>query len=871
MASDKQVLAAITMKTGGDVRYFELIQLTCGDDRRKCYVCVGKHSLFFLRQDLNGPIHDGADVYYSSIAKILQDENSDQHCLLSLTEELPGWPSDRLFLKAENRSLFLRHFRCNWQTDHMWRLGRVVIFPLSVHPITKETSYDNYVAPYQGYSWTKFQGYRFMVPEGFVDQANSIQEEETGEYVNEQGVSLVVHVHEAFSLEQLSQMNRDNIRWVAADYKMQLCAHEAQFYVLKNAPRDKHMNLSADVAQWHQWELLIRTRSATIICLIMRRQYIPPVCCAAQDIAVLLRCPEEEWKRAELPLVLEAYRIADSLCTDAPNVSAYRDMVQAKLDTLRFNEEGAEWAAAHLKLKSCWEVEAVRFVKSLWKLYCDDKVEGYDPQVLELSAQEVLVDAGPEDQWGHLECIDNFHDFFLKLMKEGEGLPSGVQAEALDEEAKLKIQHSWLARIARYFAWAVDGGLLGARFNLDLMIEGLSALTEESYKKAYAAFLFLLHLRTRDMTKPFLEVSLTQQMRGRNLSQWAFNDRVMLAVLSTDFLKKQIGKGRDADFFRCLANLLEAGCGVTLKAYICRLFMEMKASREADTKKDDDSSANLIVVPAMLSLLRTGGSFLATYASAALVNLSSGNQAVKMLLMGQGMAKLAVQNMQAKEDDLSYYTLMLMVNLTKEPHNRSVIASAGLIPILYDIMTSSYGQVRPTGKKAQGMSTAALGSIAKERLLTQTCIVIGQFCNDDRFREQFIDIYPHTAKCLMYIFNTVRMGCTLCSKVMFALKQLCASRNDQKHYVGTRAIPHLIEGLKDHDTDMNLEFVYQALLLLIMLSGPPANCELMYKEGLVPVLEQLSSHPSAKRSDGFHARVSILLHSMSDIAAADNP
>ena len=36
-----------------------------------------------------GPIHDGADVYYSSIAKVLQDENSDQHCLLSLTEELP--------------------------------------------------------------------------------------------------------------------------------------------------------------------------------------------------------------------------------------------------------------------------------------------------------------------------------------------------------------------------------------------------------------------------------------------------------------------------------------------------------------------------------------------------------------------------------------------------------------------------------------------------------------------------------------------------------------------------------------------------------------------------------------------------------------
>ena len=243
------------------------------------------------------------------------------------------------------------------------------------------------------------------------------------------------------------------------------------------------------------------------------------------------------------------------------------------------------------------------------------------------------------------------------------------------------------------------------------------------------------------MTRPFVEVSLAAQMKNKNLSQWMFNDQVMLAILSTDFLKKQISKGhpkgRDADFFRCLANLLEADCGVTLKAYICRIFMEMRAHLPEKNAKAEDTSADLIVVPAMLSLLKSGGVFLAIYASAALVNLSNGNQAVKMVLMAEGMAKTAVRNMQGKDDDLSYYTLMLLVNLTKEPHNRSVIASAGLIPLLYDILTSSYSQVRPA-KKRQGSQGAALGSIAKERLLTQTCIVIGQFCNDDRFREQFI-------------------------------------------------------------------------------------------------------------------------------------
>ena len=471
--SDRQVLAAIGMKTGGDCRYFELVHLTCGDLRRTCFACVGKHSLFFLRQDLNGPLHDDADVYYSLIGGIVQDENSDQHCLLTMTDELPNWQSDRLFIKAENRPLFLRHLRCNWQTDHMWRLGRVVVFPLSSHPITKETSFDNYVLPYHGYRWTKFQGYRFMVPERFTDQANSIQDSETGEYVDEQGISLVVHVHEAFSLEQLSQIYRDNIRWVAADYKVQLCAEEKQFYVIKNCSRDKRMNLAADLSQWHQWELIIRTRQATILCLVMRRQYMPPSCCNAQDIAVLLRCPEEHWKDRETSLLLESYTIADSLCTDSPNVSVYRDVVQAKLDALRFDEEGIEWVATHLKLKTCWEVEAVRFVKSIWKLFCDDKVDGYDPKVLEMSPQEVFLDAGQDDEWASLECIDNFQSFFNDMLTRGEGLPlSGTQADALDEDAKLRIQHSWHARVARYFAWAVDGGLLGARFNLELMIEG---------------------------------------------------------------------------------------------------------------------------------------------------------------------------------------------------------------------------------------------------------------------------------------------------------------------------------------------------------------------------------------------------------------
>lgn len=610
MASDRQILAAMGMKTGGECRYFELIDYVCGDQRKTCFACVGKHSIFFLRRDLNGPIHDGADLNYNNIAKVIQDENSDQHCLFTLSGLLSGWGSDRLFIKAENRDQFLRHLRCNWQTDHMWRLGRVVVFPLSLHPITKAKQFDNYLTPYIGHRWTKFQGYRFMLPAGFVDQPNSMQTEQTGEYVNEQGVTLVVHVHEAFSLEQLGHMSRDNIRWVAGDYKIQLCSEESHFYVLKNAGRAKKMNLAADIAAWFSWEIIIRTKSATLLCILLRRQYVPPICHSAQDIALLWRCPEEEWRKSEEELMLGAYQTADTFCTDAPNVAIYRDMVQAKLDSLRFDEDGMEWIGSHLKLKTSWQTEAKRWVRTLWILLCQDAAPGFESSLLSTSPDKVLVDGEKDEEWGELEYIEDFTEFIADMYTRGEGLPlDGTQGKTLDDDTRHRIQNQWHDRVARYFAWAVDGGLLGARFNLDLLIEGMDQLSEESSKKVQTAFQFMLHLRPRDMTHPYTEISLTVQLKEKNLSQWMFNDRVMLAILSTDLLKKQIGKGREEIFFKCLSNLLEANCGVNLKAYICRLFMELQLGAGDAGAMAISEETNLIIVSALLSLLDSGGLF----------------------------------------------------------------------------------------------------------------------------------------------------------------------------------------------------------------------------------------------------------------------
>jgi len=77
---------------------------------------------------------------------------------------------------------------------------------------------------------------------------------------------------------------------------------------------------------------------------------------------------------------------------------------------------------------------------------------------------------------------------------------------------------SWVARVARYFAWAVDGGLLGSRFNLMMLLESIPGLSEHSFKKVSFALNFMLHMRPRSMNKPWVELGVNQIVKEDNLS-----------------------------------------------------------------------------------------------------------------------------------------------------------------------------------------------------------------------------------------------------------------------------------------------------------------------------------------------------------------
>merc|ERR1719253_571302 len=129
----------------------------------------------------------------------------------------------------------------------------------------------------------------------------------------------------------------------------------------------------------------------------------------------------------------------------------------------------------------------------------------------------------------------------------------------------------------------------------------------------------------------------------------------------------------------------------------------------------------LVLVPALVAVMESTNVNLVSCATAALVNLSCNYMTTKTLLMQQGCMKLMLQSLKRKDDDLTLYTLYLLVNMSKEPQHRAALVSNGGIVLLVDILSSSYQNLR------------------KRKILTELASIFGQLCNDPATRNLLAD------------------------------------------------------------------------------------------------------------------------------------
>ncbi|CAE7781439.1 unnamed protein product, partial [Symbiodinium pilosum] len=767
MSADPVILDVLASICKDALQMFERVVIVFDDkEERRANICISKHFIYFVNREMSKLIEDRKRISYLDIQRAVVDSTTNRYFLLELRPSQGStWSGTRILVQSTHRDLLLQKIALCWQAEVMYRWFDVRKFEMVKAALGEQlAAVKNMIAkqndlikiePFRGYEDSfSYRGYSFWLRKGFA----SVSGLKDGVFQNDQGwevsykaqpvlvppgVRVMVQVDNEQLIMDLekSRDGMEDLRTVAMEYQRSLTENLDQFYVVVSGQYLKKMNRTDDIASWDGWEFFVRSKEYAFACVLFRRQYIPPLFSTCQDIAVVVRCPAQNMTNDSCEVILdECHLIADSISSVYENVGIYKRPLQARLNTLHFNEDGYRWAEGQLGMVPVHRRAALKFLKSLVKI---------------LLSEGALWD----------ESIE--HDEIFKDVPD-MGDPCSVPQEPISEAESLlqtsrdrdQRRNAWAARIARYFAHCVDGGIMGERFTFPLLIQSLGRVSSDVDRQMKEVIDFLLHVNKRDdwQTNLFLEekpvslIALTKESEA--FAEYFFNDIIMRHLLSENYVESELKKrppGAGVDYADLLAQLLtDESVGLGLRTMVCRHVLDMLGGT---SDREDNKFEKTVkqLVPALVKVMVGSNHILMSYATASLVNLSCGRQNMKQLLVSQGVLSMCVKQLKTKHDELTLYTLFLLVNLTKTPHHRYIVVREGGIPLLVDILTSSYQNLR------------------KQRILAEVASVLGQLCNDPETRSLISESFP-VVPCLLWVNDAAQPNTKLKSKLLFALR-----------------------------------------------------------------------------------------------------
>lgn len=243
---------------------------------------------------------------------------------------------------------------------------------------------------------------------------------------------------------------------------------------------------------------------------------------------------------------------------------------------------------------------------------------------------------------------------------------------------------------------------------------------------------------------------------------------------------------------------------ISTRTLICRQLLDQQKPKEEELGVPQEVRD---IVPPLVKVMGGDNLSLTACATAALVNLSHNSFPTKNFLISQGVVRYCTQQLRQKDEELTLYSLYLLVNLTKTPDHRSIVVSYGGVPLLVDILTSSYQNSR------------------KHKILAEVASILGQLCNEKDVRDQ-IGEYKSGAvvQCLLWVFETAPLNSKLKSKLLFVLRQLCADVTN-KSKIGQHVISKVLDelGMTRPNNPLSEECAIHALLLLQRLADISSN------------------------------------------------
>lgn len=660
------ILNALEHKTHTRIRYFCQVNHVGIIDEPfsdTCLFCLGEHSIFVISSDMQDT---KGEIFYAHVERVVEqgyDKGAQNVLRIELSDDRQKGIPQKMTLITSEKEMLLKYLKCYWETDYMWRLGKISKLTITKEKIDlkrfkKSTKNDtarnlylrssnqNRVYSYKGYSFFA-RNYLNRNPELAAEYSG--KDPETGEEY-----TLMIYIENSKAIETIDEDMRSVIEDFAENMLGQ--GESNNYWYVRNSPYMKRMNLVEDLASWKAWEVVMRSRDKDDCIVLLRRNFIPPLMDTSQEIYIHVT-----GKSQARTIALDA---ADSIFSNSITNEIYREVLIQKANALLLDEETAAFYQLHLGIFPSNVHLAYQFILQILKII-NESTGNREDHLKKLIDHLTTLGAARTKQ-------------FAEYDKEPEKI---IQAFESSTKGTLKAPglYRWYEKVSRYLAYCVDGGLLKSKFTLEDLVEPVmrGVLRDAAdLKKLKSCINYLLYLREAD--EPFQNDDLYSKVynmlhgsgfadaKGPNhrytVQLYVYNEKMLVALIESGYLQRELEISGDSTIFpKLLVYLLERrDSSMQLKASICREIMKPQEASDLQNMKS--------LLPHIMYLYRSKNYTLATLAATAMVNLSHANRENKQFLYQK--RNEIYSRLKTKDQKLMAYSFVILNNLASEASRR---------------------------------------------------------------------------------------------------------------------------------------------------------------------------------------------------------
>ena len=163
------------------------------------------------------------------------------------------------------------------------------------------------------------------------------------------------------------------------------------------------------------------------------------------------------------------------------------------------------------------------------------------------------------------------------------------ESEEPEEDEFLDKVHIWNAKVARFLAYVIDGGLLNSQFTMSAFIKMIDKVQDpKDEAMVNNEVCYLLHLRRKG--KPYERGNdlpakdIGKEMRDMivDFKGYSFNSKVLIVLIETEYIQKKLNIISKSDYPKFLIEILVKSDRSILKECACRMIIKLFGKSKGD-------------------------------------------------------------------------------------------------------------------------------------------------------------------------------------------------------------------------------------------------------------------------------------------------